>query len=114
MMVTPLVFAHAEALATTLSRWLGRPYRHAGEEERERTGNLEGHVIIASYGLAARNVARILREFRIPYIHIEVNGDAVRRAKLAGEIILHGDASAPAVLEGAGIHRAQRAGAGDQ
>ena len=106
MMLTPLVFSQADAIATTLSRWLGRPYRHAGEEERERTGNLEGHVVIASYGLSARNVARMLREFRIPYIHIEVNGDAVRRAKLAGEIILHGDASAPAVLEGAGIHRA--------
>lgn len=107
MMATPLVFGRAEAIATAVSGWLGRPYRHAGEEERERTGNLEGHVIIASYGLSARNVARTLREFRIPYIHIEVNGDAVRRAKLAGEIILHGDASAPAVLEGAGIHRAK-------
>ncbi|MHB8708163.1 MAG: cation:proton antiporter domain-containing protein [Desulfuromonadales bacterium] len=107
MMFTPLIFGRAEAIATTVSGWLGRPYRHAGEEERERTGNLEGHVIIASYGLSARNVARTLREFRIPYIHVEVNGDAVRRAKLAGEIILHGDASAPAVLEGAGIHRAR-------
>ncbi len=107
MMFTPLVFTHAERAATTLAGWLGRPYRHTGEEERERTGNLEGHVIIASYGLSARNVARILREFRVPYIHVEVNGDAVRRARKAGEIILHGDASAPAVLEGAGIHRAK-------
>jgi CPA2 family monovalent cation:H+ antiporter-2 len=107
MMATPLVFTHAERIATTVAGWLGRPYRHAGEVEQERTGNLEGHVIIASYGLSARNVARMLREYRIPYIHIEVNGDAVRRAKLAGEIIMHGDASAPAVLEGAGIHRAK-------
>ncbi len=107
MMCTPLIFARAERMATALAGWMGRPYRHAGEEERDRTGNLEGHVIIASYGLSARNVARTLREFRIPYIHIEVNGDAVRRAKQAGEIILHGDASAPSVLEGAGIHRAK-------
>jgi len=97
MMVTPLIFSRANAVASTLAAWLGRPYHHAGEEERERTGNLEGHVIIASYGLP----------FRIPYIHSEVNGDAVRRAKQAGEIILHGDASAPSVLEGAGIHRAK-------
>jgi len=107
MMFTPLVFARAEAIASKVSGWLGRPYQHAGEDERERTGNLEGHVIIASYGLSARNVARTLREFRIPYIHVEVNGDAVRRAKLAGEIIIHGDASSPHVLEGAGIHRAK-------
>ncbi|TLM68857.1 MAG: potassium transporter KefB [Deltaproteobacteria bacterium] len=107
MMFTPLVFGRAEAIATTVSGWLGRPDRRNGEGERERTGNLEGHVIIASYGLSARNVARVLREFCIPYIHIEVNGDAVRRARMAGEIIMHGDASAPAVLEGAGIHRAR-------
>jgi len=107
MMLTPLVFQHAEGIATTLTGWLGRPYRHTGEEKRERTGNLEGHVVIASYGLSARNVARILREFRVPYIHIEVNGEAVRRAKQRGEIIMHGDASAPAVLEGAGIHSAR-------
>lgn len=107
MMATPLVFTHAGAIAATVAAWLGRPYRHAGKTVEERTGNLEGHVIIASYGLSARNVARILREFRVPYIHVEVNGDAVRRAKLAGEIILHGDASSPAVLEGAGVHRAK-------
>ena len=107
MMLTPLMFGHAEAIATRISGWFGRTYRHGAEDERERTGNLEGHVIIASYGLSARNVARILREFRIPYMHVEVNGDAVRRARLSGEIIIHGDASSPHVLEGAGIHRAK-------
>jgi len=107
MMFTPLIFARAERIATAIASWLGHPYRHSGEEERERTGNLEGHVIIASYGLSARNVARTLREFRIPYIHVEVNGDAVRRARQAGEIIIHGDASSVAVLEGAGIHKAK-------
>lgn len=107
MMLTPMVFAHAEAMATKIAGLFGRTYRHGSDEERERTGNLEGHVIIASYGLSARNVARILREFRIPYIHIEINGDAVRRAKLSGEIIIHGDASSVHVLEGAGIHRAK-------
>ncbi len=107
MMLTPLVFARAEQVASRVAAWLGRKAEHTVEEEKERTGNLEGHVIIASYGVAARNVARVLREFCIPYIHVEINGDAVRRARLSGEIIMHGDASAPAVLEGAGIHRAR-------
>ena len=44
---------------------------------------------------------------RIPYIHIEMNGDAVNRARKAGEIITYGDATAAAVLEGAGIHKAR-------
>jgi CPA2 family monovalent cation:H+ antiporter-2 len=76
-------------------------------EEHERTANLEGHVIIAGYGHAGRNVARALREMRLPYIHIEMNGEMVRTARKSGEIIIHGDATAPAVLEGAGIHKAR-------
>ncbi len=106
MMLTPLVFARAQGMAGTIAGWLGSTRDAADDDTRERTANLEGHVIIASYGLSGRNVARTLRTLRTPYIHVEVNGDAVRRARQAGEIIIHGDASAAAVLEGAGIHRA--------
>jgi CPA2 family monovalent cation:H+ antiporter-2 len=86
---------------------LGQTKANETSEEKERTANLEGHVIIAGYGLTGKNIARTLREMRIPYIHIEMNGDAVSRARKAGEIITYGDATAPAVLEGAGIHRAK-------
>jgi CPA2 family monovalent cation:H+ antiporter-2 len=44
---------------------------------------------------------------RLLYIHIEMNGEVVRRARQSGEIIIHGDATAPAVLAGAGIDRAR-------
>jgi CPA2 family monovalent cation:H+ antiporter-2 len=106
MMLTPFIFSRAQAISGVIAGWLGSSSDPADSDTRERTANLEGHVIIASYGLSARNVAHTLRTLRIPYIHVEVNGDAVRRAKQAGEIIIHGDASAGAVLEGAGIHRA--------
>jgi CPA2 family monovalent cation:H+ antiporter-2 len=36
-----------------------------------------------------------------------MNGEAVRKARMAGDIIMQGDATAAAVLEGAGIHRAR-------
>lgn len=107
MMLTPFIFARAQGIAFVLAGWLGRTDDQGGNDSHEKTANLEGHVIIASYGLSARNVAHSLRELRIPYIHIEVNGEAVRQAKLAGEIIIHGDACAAAVLEGAGIHKAK-------
>lgn len=107
MMLTPAVFARAQGMAGVIAGWLGSNRDPADDDTRERTANLEGHVIIASYGLSGRNVARTLRTLRIPYIHVEVNGDSVRRARQAGEIIIHGDASAATVLEGAGIHRAR-------
>ena len=107
MMLTPMVFGQAHQIAAKVSGWLGQTKAHETSEEQERTANLEGHVIIAGYGLTGKNIARTLREMRIPYIHIEMNGDAVSRARKAGEIITYGDATAPAVLEGAGIHRAK-------
>ena len=107
MMLTPLIFRLAQPLSLRLAGLFGWRDANPVSGDQERTANLEGHVIIAGYGLSGRNVARALREMRLPYIHIEMNGEVVRRARKAGEIIIHGDATAPAVLEGAGIHRAR-------
>jgi CPA2 family monovalent cation:H+ antiporter-2 len=107
MMLTPLVFARAQGIASLIAALFGRSTTHPIAEDQERTANLEGHVIIAGYGLSGRNVAKTLRVMRLPYIHVEMNGDAVRLARQSGEIIIHGDATASAVLEGAGIHRAK-------
>ncbi|PLX89987.1 MAG: hypothetical protein C0614_01390 [Desulfuromonas sp.] len=107
MMLTPLMFRQAQTIANFVARTINRRGEDLVSEDQERTANLEGHVIVAGYGLAGRNVARTLREMCIPYIHLEMNGEVVHRARKAGEIIIHGDATAPAVLEGAGIHRAK-------
>jgi CPA2 family monovalent cation:H+ antiporter-2 len=107
MMLSPLMFRHAHNIADRLSSLWGDPTDHPTTEDSERTANLEGHVVIAGYGVAGRNIARTLREIRIPYIHIEMNGEIVHQARKSGEIIIYGDATAPAVLEGAGIHKAR-------
>ena len=104
MVATPLLARHAPALAAALATrfgWRNEP------ELREETGNLEGHVIIAGYGLSGRNLGKVLREMRIPYLHIELNGELVRQGRQAGDFILYGDATSPAVLEGAGLGRAR-------
>jgi CPA2 family monovalent cation:H+ antiporter-2 len=107
MMMSPLMFRHAHSIADRVSALLGRQGEHPATQDKERTANLEGHVVIAGYGVAGRNIARTLREIRLPYIHIEMNGEMVHRARKSGEIIIYGDATAPAVLEGAGIHKAR-------
>lgn len=107
MMLTPLMFRLAQPLSLRLAGLFGWCDSGPVSDDQERTANLEGHVIIAGYGLSGRNVARALREMRLPYIHIEMNGEVVRHARQSGEIIIHGDATAPAVLEGAGIHKAR-------
>ncbi len=107
MMLTPFVVERAPAMATRISGWCGGKPEEWTDEERERTGNLEGHVIIAGYGLTGKTIASVLREMRIPYLHIELNGEIVRRARQSGEFIVYGDATSPVVLEGVGINRAR-------
>lgn len=107
MMLTPLMFRVAQPFSARLAKILGWSHTSFLSEGEERTANLEGHVIIAGYGHTGKNVARALREIHLPYIHIEMNGEMVRKARKSGEIIIHGDATAPAVLEGAGIHKAR-------
>ncbi len=106
MMCTPFLFGHAHAIANHIAGWLGRPSPHKSGEDKERTANLEGHVVIAGYGLSGRNVAYALRNMHFPYIHVELNGEAVHLARKSGDFIIHGDATAAAVLEGAGITKA--------
>lgn len=107
MMLSPLMFRHAHGIADRLSSLWGKSAAHPTSQDHERTANLEGHVVIAGYGVAGRNIARTLREMHIPYIHIEMNGEMVHRARKSGEIIIYGDATSPAVLEGAGLHKAR-------
>ncbi len=64
-------------------------------------------MIIAGYGLSGRSIGRVMREMHLPYMHIEMNGEAVRQARAGGEFIVYGDATAATVLEGVGIKRAR-------
>ncbi len=107
MVVTPLLVPRAPALAATIARLMGHKGAKLEAETLERTANLDGHVIIAGYGLSGRNVGRILREMQIPYLFIELNGESVRTGRKAGEFIVYGDATAPPVLEALGIKRAR-------
>lgn len=69
--------------------------------------DLEGHVIIAGYGLNGRNLAHVLKEAGIPYFIIELNPVTVREAGAAGEIILFGNVASRTILEEAGVRRAK-------
>ncbi|TYO97473.1 Kef-type potassium/proton antiporter (CPA2 family) [Geothermobacter ehrlichii] len=107
MMATPLLFSRAGQIAEWLADLLGSRRDSWSNTQEEQTANLEGHVVIAGYGLAGRNVGRVLKQMRIPCIHIELNGEIVRRARERGELIVYGDATSRTVLERVGIERAR-------
>ncbi len=59
---------------------------------------LRDHVIIVGYGLNGRNLARVLREFEIPYVVLDIRGEVVQLEVGSGVPILYGDATNRTVL----------------
>ena len=59
---------------------------------------LRDHVVIVGYGLNGRNLARVLGEFEIPYMVLEIRGDVVQLEVGSGVPILYGDATNRSVL----------------
>jgi len=96
------------AAGPRVSRWFGRQGGVPGEAENPQAeAPLADHVIVCGYGENGRRLARLLRENNLPYVIIDVNSRAVRRARAAGEKIYFGDISSPEILRRAGADRAR-------
>ena len=74
--------------------------------DRARRARLSDHLVIVGFGINGRNVARSAKEVGIPYVIIEMNPETVRDEKAKGEPIHYGDATNQAVLEHAGVGKA--------
>ncbi|RMF45446.1 MAG: hypothetical protein D6751_07400, partial [Deltaproteobacteria bacterium] len=104
MMITPLVFANSEKLAT---RFRTSGSKGSEPSDSQRLQGLSGHVIIAGYGVSGRNLGWLLTQTSIPHLFIEIGGLGMEQGRKAGAEILFGDATSPEVLESAGINRAR-------
>jgi CPA2 family monovalent cation:H+ antiporter-2 len=93
-------------LAARGERALPWKKRSVGDAARPVCG-LEGHVIVAGFGLNGRNLAHVLKEAGIGYFIIELNPVTVREAAAEGELIIFGDVSSRTILEEAGVRRAK-------
>ena len=79
--------------------------RSLGEDPPRR--ELDGHVIIAGYGFAGRQLARSLRACDVPYVVVDLNVENVRLAIRDGVRAFFGDVTSPEVLEQLGITNAR-------
>lgn len=108
MALTPLTLAAGPIVSKKLSGVRSPTSRKLEEEPQPQgLGTLKDHVIIAGFGLAGRNLARVLRGIDIPYVILELNPESVRRLRGQGEPVIYGDCTREAVLEHAGIERAR-------
>ncbi len=106
ILATPFLVRYGPGLADRGERawpWKKRAAHTAGKP----VCDLEGHVIIAGYGLNGRNLAHVLKEAGIPYFIIDLNPVTVREAVAAGEFVLFGNAASRTILEEAAVRTAK-------
>lgn len=110
MLLTPLALAVAPHMATGMGRFRALT-RVLGvttlKEDTEARGSIEGHVIIAGYGIAGEELARALRESGIPYVVVDLNPENVQRAERDGTRACYCDVTSPEILEHIGASHAR-------
>ena len=101
LLATPFLVRAGPALA---NRVAGLPLRG---EAAEVVPGLSGHALVIGFGLAGRNLARVLRAIDVPYVVLEANATAVSEARAAGEPVVYGDATRAPLLQRLGAARAR-------
>jgi CPA2 family monovalent cation:H+ antiporter-2 len=101
LLATPFLVRAAPAVAAHLTR--NAPFGHRGADAVP----LSDHAVLVGFGLAGRNLARVLRSLEIPYVAVETNAAAVREARGQGEEVIYGDATRSVLLQRVGIGRAK-------
>jgi len=99
LVATPFLMRVAPTVAAQLSR------RVSVSEVGFGPAHLSDHAVLVGFGLACRNVARVLRSLGVPYVAIEANAAAVHEARSQGEEVVFGDATRQVLLQRVGIGR---------
>ncbi len=107
MIATPFLIQSARRWSFGLEKLAGLPPGKGAGPEKGGSEPDAGHVIVVGYGLNGQNLARVLKEVGIPYRILDMDPDAVRRARAAGEPISFGDGTRPELLAAVAIDRAR-------
>jgi CPA2 family monovalent cation:H+ antiporter-2 len=108
MVATPFLIDAAPEIGRLWVKYVVRgPFEPMGEEPASRQPMMENHVIIAGYGMNGRNLARVLKATRLPYVVVDLNDVLVRECRKTGVPMFYGDVNNPDVLERLGAGRAR-------
>lgn len=99
---TPFLMRGGPWLAQRLASARRRSLADAAESSAEPVD-----VVVVGFGMAGRNLARVLRSRGISYRAVEANPGTVQHAAARGEPVVYGDATRATVLERLGVTRAR-------
>jgi CPA2 family monovalent cation:H+ antiporter-2 len=107
LLASPLLISQANRIALRASseEWLLRSLEV--QRVASRSVGRHDHVIVCGFGRCGQSLAHVLESEQVPYVALDTDPDRVREAAEAGESVVYGDASRPALLQAAGIHRAR-------
>jgi monovalent cation:H+ antiporter-2, CPA2 family len=110
----PAMFGLAGRFARSLERrpalvgWLTRAEGPAADRHvPEPAPELRDHAVIVGHGRVGSTIARVLGELELPFVVVELDRRRAEELRGRGVAAVWGDASAPGVLEAAGIGRAR-------
>ena len=102
--LTPLLIRIAPEVG---NRVVGLPRRPPAATNMHGDQAPSEHVIVVGYGMNGSLLARILGETHIPHLVVELDPDAVGRARGEDVPVLFGDAAQKEILERAGVEDAK-------
>ena len=102
MMLTPLCAALGRRLAARLM-----PADHAEHAPQPDQSEMENHVVIGGCGRVGQLIVEALEAENIPYVCLDLNGEAVASMRKQGRSAYFGDASRTELLERVGAERAR-------
>ena len=107
MLVAPLCIKLSTLVSLKISSLLTFLPAEKPGNEREAEATAGNHVIIAGYGLGGQHLSRVLRETKIHFIVLELDGERIKLALAEKMNVLYGDATHRDVLLRAGIKSAR-------
>jgi monovalent cation:H+ antiporter-2, CPA2 family len=111
MVATPQLTNLGARLAEKLTRQQRRAAAEAAAARPDVSADtfrhLEHHVIVAGYGVAARQLVRVLHGSRVPFVITTLSPGGANEAETHGLPVLRGDSARAHTLELAGIERAK-------
>lgn len=94
-----------------IAGWLARQPAAAPDDlprlEPDQAPLMRDHAIIGGYGRIGQAVGHLLAAEGLPYIAVDLDGERVRRAHVAGEPVFFGDVGDPRLLESLGLAAAR-------
>jgi CPA2 family monovalent cation:H+ antiporter-2 len=107
ILATPLLLRAVAPVAVWLDKHF--PPKPAQKEEALPAipPGMRGHVVVCGYGRLGSHLAEALHQLGHRYLVIEQDWRQAQQARQRGALVIYGDASMPAVLEGASLSTAR-------